>query len=185
MCSPPCQGGHLWCACCVPAKACMRLDLHLFSQPPKSPLALMSDFLGPLSRVSCPGLLASHCAHRSPPTSSWCSAKSAATLSTHSAWRKPSGPCPNIMTPGAAAAASSAMSVGAKAGDPRFRHWSYGVGGGMEEEGYTYASRSCHCYLFPTSNSTSWSVSAAAMLTTQPAWGPATQPGPHVKGATG
>lgn len=135
MCSPPCQGGHLWCACCVPAKACMRLDLHLFSQPPKSPLALMSDSLGPLSRVSCPGLLASHCAHRSPPTSSWCSAKSAVTLSTHSAWRKPSGPCPNIMTPGAAAAASSAMSVGAKAGDPRFRHWSYGVGGGMEERG--------------------------------------------------
>lgn len=35
------------------------------------------------------------------------------------------------------------------------------------------------------SNSTSWSVSAAAMLTTQPAWGPATQPGPHAKGATG
>lgn len=105
MCSPPYQGGHLWCACCVPAKACM----------------------------------------------SWCSAKSAVTPSTHSAWRKPNGPCPNIMTPGAAAAASSAMSVGAKAEDP----------------------------------STSWSVSAAAMLTTQPAWGPATQPGPHAKGATG
>lgn len=105
MCLPPCQEGHLWCACCVPAKACM----------------------------------------------SWCSAKSAVTLSTHSAWRKLNGPCPNIMTPGAAAAASSATFVGAKAGDP----------------------------------STSWSVSAAAMLTTQPAWGPATQPGPHAKGATG
>lgn len=64
------------------------------------------------------------------PTPSWCSAKSAVTLSTHSAWRKLSGPCPNIMTPGAAAAASSATSVGAKAGDPRFRHWSHR---GMEE----------------------------------------------------
>lgn len=105
MCSPLCRGAHLWCACYVPAKACM----------------------------------------------SWCSAKSAVILSTHSAWRKPSGPCPNIMTPGAAAAASSAMSVGEKAGDP----------------------------------SISWSVSAAAMLTTQPAWGPAIQPGPHAKGATG
>lgn len=68
------------------------------------------------------------------PTPSWCSARSAVTLSTHSAWRRPSGPCPNIMTLGAAAAASFATSVGAKAGDPRFGHKGHGSGG-MEERG--------------------------------------------------
>lgn len=40
-------------------------------------------------------------------------------------------------------------------------------------------------FVFVISYSTSWSVSAAAMLTTQPVWGPATQPGPHANGATG
>lgn len=68
------------------------------------------------------------------PTPSWCSARSAVTLSTHSAWRRPSGPCPNIMTLGAAAAASFATSVGAKAGDPRFGHKGHGSGR-MEERG--------------------------------------------------
>lgn len=118
-------------------------------------------------------------------TPSWCSAKSAVTLSTHSAWRRLNGPCPNIMTPGAAAAASSATSVGAKAGDPRFGHRNHGGVWRYGGEGYLYASRSYHCCLSPSSNSTSWSVSDAAMLTTQPAWGPATQPGPHANGATG
>lgn len=33
--------------------------------------------------------------------------------------------------------------------------------------------------------STSWNVNAVVMLTTQPAWDPATQPGPRVDGATG
>lgn len=79
------------------------------------------------------------------------SAKSVVILSTPSAWRRLNGPCPSIVTPGAAGAASSAMSVGAKAEGP----------------------------------STSWNVSAVAMLTTQPAWDLATQPGPHVDGATG
>lgn len=59
------------------------------------------------------------------PVRSWFSAKSAVILSTHSVWRRLSGPCPNIMIPGAAAAANSAMSVDAKAGDPRFGHRSH------------------------------------------------------------
>lgn len=59
------------------------------------------------------------------------------------------------------------------------------MGGGMEERGILVPVGSAIVIFLPTSNSTSWSVSAAAMLITQPAWGPATQPGPHANGATG
>lgn len=82
---------------------------------------------------------------------SWSFAKSAVILSTPSVWRRLNGPCLSIVTPGAAGAASSAMSADAKVEGP----------------------------------STSWNVNVVAMLTTQPAWDLATQPGPHVDGATG
>lgn len=85
---------------------------------------------------------------------SWSSAKCAVILSTSSVWRRLNGPCLSIATPGAAGAASSAMSVGAEAKRPR-----------------------CP--------SNSWNVIVVAMLTTQPAWDLATQPGPHVNGITG
>lgn len=88
-------------------------------------------------------------------TPSWYSAKCAVTLSIHSAWRKLSGLCPNIMIPGAADAASSATSVGAKAGDPRFVHRSYGSGWRHRGGGYSCGSRSCHCCFSSTSNSIS------------------------------
>lgn len=158
--------------------------LFFFHSPPSLHWPLLPDFLSPLKRVTFPGLLVSWCQSFILPAPSWCSAKSAVTLSTRSAWRRLSGPCPNIMTLGAAAAASSATSVGAKAGDLRFGHRAVAEGGGMEKR-YSSASRFCHCCFSPISNSTSWSVNAAAMLTTQPAWGPATQPGPHANGATG
>lgn len=85
------------------------------------------------------------------PTPSWCSAKSAVTLSIHSVWRRPNGPCPNIMTPGAAAAASFATSVDAKAGDPRFGHGSRASGWRRGGEGCSCVSRFCHCCLSRTS----------------------------------
>lgn len=163
----------------------MRLDPCLFPQPPRSPLALkLPDCLGPQQGLILWPLGLTLCPLFTLPIPSWCSAKSAVTLSIHSVWRRPSGPCLNIMTPGAAAAASFAMSVGAKAGDPRFGHRSH-EGGGMEEGGVLVPIGSAIAVFLPTSNSTSWSVSAAAMLTTQPVWGPATQLGPHANGATG
>lgn len=54
------------------------------------------------------------------------------------------------MTPGAAAAASFAMSVGAKAGDPRFGHRSR-EGGGMEEGGVLVPIGSAIAVFLPTS----------------------------------
>lgn len=156
MCSPLCRGGHLWCACYVPAKACMRLDPAFFHSPSTCPLDLNCLISWALSAGS--HVLASW-PHTVPivhfSTLSWYSAKSAVTLSTHSAWRKLSGPCPNIMTPGAADAASSATSVGAKAGDPRFGHRSHGSGWRHRGGGYSCGSRSCHCCLSSTSNSIS------------------------------
>lgn len=63
---------------------------------------------------------------------SWSFAKSAVILSTPSVWRRPNVPCLSIVTPGAAGAASSAMSVGAKAEGPR---WGTGSPGQVEAWG--------------------------------------------------
>lgn len=102
---------------------CASKGLHEVGSPPFSIAPSPQWPLLPDSwalRISSSGL--SLCPSFTVPAPSWCSAKSAVTLSTHSAWKRPSGPCPNIMTPGAAAVASSAMSVGARAGDLRFEH---------------------------------------------------------------
>ena len=59
------------------------------------------------------------------------------------------------------------------------------MGGGVEERDVLVSVGSAIVVFLELPNSTSWSVSAAAMLIIQPAWGPATQPGPHANGATG
>lgn len=91
------------------------------NKPKKTVLASRSLFAFPdLSQPgSSPGCWPHPaCRFLTPP--SWSSAKSAVTLSTPSVWRRLNVPCLSIVTPGAAGAASSAMSVGAKAGGPRW-----------------------------------------------------------------
>lgn len=61
-------------------------------------------------------------------------------------------------------------------------HWQPWAGRSLGE-GYSYAVYCTLLSLLPFS--TSWNVNVVAMLTTQPAWDLATQPGPHVDGATG
>lgn len=127
----------------------MRLDPF----PLKSPLALTAWCLGPLNRVTLPGLLAPHCPLFTLPTPSWCSARSV-TLSTHSAWRRPSGPCPNIMTLGAAAAAGFCHVCGRKGRGSRFGHKGRGSGG-MEERGVSEPVGFAIAVFLPISCSTS------------------------------
>lgn len=81
------------------------------------------------------------------------------------------------MTLEAAAAASFATSVGAKAGDPLFGHKGRGSGG-MEERGVSEpVGFAIAVFLrYPAAPP---ECERAAMLITQPVWGPATQPGPH------
>lgn len=97
------------------------------------PLSVRLPFLTLTSQpglIWLPSLLLTVYHFLTPP--SWSFAKSAVIPSTPSVWRRLNVPCLSIVTPGAAGAASSAMSVGAKAEGPR---WGTGSPGQVEAWG--------------------------------------------------